>query len=73
MPDPVRTQPVESPVICKPYCLVRLKNGKTTVLETQGEEDDQDRARHRAAGRWVTAVNNWGRLGVWHFLVCRDP
>jgi hypothetical protein len=23
--------------------------------------------------RWVTGVNNWGRLGTWEFDVCRDP
>jgi type III restriction enzyme len=57
----------------EPDYLVRMKNGKTTVLETKGEEDDQDRAKHQAARRWVTAVNNWGRLGVWTFVVCRDP
>ena len=29
--------------------------------------------KHRAARRWVAAVNHWGRLGEWAFLVCRDP
>ena len=113
MPEPVLIQPVESPVICKPYYepdhsweydrtsgravkqpghmpaayyeyegvrhhyepdyLVSLRKGKTLILETKGEEDDQDRAKHQAARRWVTAINNWGRLGVWDFVVCRDP
>jgi type III restriction enzyme len=53
--------------------LVRLKNGRTLILEIKGEEDDQDRAKHQAAKRWVTAINNWGRLGTWDFAVCRDP
>ena len=57
----------------EPDYLVRLKNGNTLILETKGEEDDQDRAKYQAARRWVTAVNNWGRLGGWNFLVCRDP
>lgn len=57
----------------EPDYILRMKSGKTTVLEMKGEEDDQDRAKHQAARRWVTAVNNWGRLGVWDFLVCRDP
>ena len=26
-----------------------------------------------AARRWVAAVNHWGTLGEWDFLVCRDP
>ena len=53
--------------------LIALKNGKTLILETKGEEDDQDRAKYQAARRWVAAVNNWGRLGGWDFTVSRDP
>jgi hypothetical protein len=34
---------------------------------------DQDRAKHQAAKRWVSAVNNWGQLGRWDFQVCKDP
>jgi type III restriction enzyme len=56
-----------------PDFLVRLTNGVTLVLEIKGYEDDQDRAKHQAAQRWVSAVNHWGQLGVWQFHVCRDP
>ncbi|MFZ1947122.1 MAG: DEAD/DEAH box helicase family protein [bacterium] len=57
----------------EPDYLVRLRNGKTILLEIKGEEDDSDKAKHQAARRWIAAVNNWGRLGSWDFLVCRDP
>ncbi len=57
----------------EPDYILRLKSGKTMILEIKGEEDDQDRAKHQAAHRWITAINNWGRLGAWAFLVCRDP
>lgn len=43
------------------------------LLEVKGEEDEQDRAKHQAARRWVSAVNHWGREGRWEFVVCRDP
>lgn len=56
-----------------PDFLVRLTNGVTLVLEVKGFEDDQDRAKHTAAKRWVAAVNNWGQLGKWTFHVCRNP
>lgn len=56
-----------------PDFLVRLKNGVTLILEIKGYEDEQDRAKHQSAERWVTAVNNWGREGTWAFHVCRDP
>ncbi|MBI4517856.1 MAG: DEAD/DEAH box helicase family protein [Deltaproteobacteria bacterium] len=56
-----------------PDFLVRLTNGVTLLLEIKGYEDNQDRAKHQAARRWVAAVNNWGCEGQWNFHVCRDP
>jgi type III restriction enzyme len=43
------------------------------LLEMKGAELDIDHAKYQAAQRWVSAVNNWGRLGRWAFMVCRDP
>jgi type III restriction enzyme len=57
----------------EPDFLVRLANGVTVALEIKGFEDDQTKAKHTAAKRWVTAVNNWGQLGQWAFHVCRNP
>jgi type III restriction enzyme len=57
----------------EPDYLVRLSNGVTLVLEIKGLEDAQDQAKHEAARRWVTAVNNWGRLGKWDFHLNKDP
>ena len=56
----------------EPDYIVHLKSGKTLLLEVKGEENDQSKAKHQAAQRWAAAVNNWGRLGVWEFEVCRD-
>jgi type III restriction enzyme len=57
----------------EPHFLVRLADGVTLVLEIKGFEDEEDRARHEAAKRWVKAVNQWGELGQWSFHVCKDP
>jgi len=57
----------------EPDFLVRLRNGHTALLEIKGYEDDMTQAKHQAAKRWVTAVNNWGKLGQWNFHVCRNP
>jgi len=57
----------------EPDYLVKLANDVTLVLEIKGLEDEQDRAKHQAALRWVSAVNNWGKLGKWSFYVNRDP
>ena len=57
----------------EPDFVVRLSNGIHVVVEIKGREFGDTAAKHQAAQRWVTAVNHWGRLGEWHFLVCRDP
>lgn len=57
----------------EPDFLVRLASGLTVVLEVKGFEDERTRAKHQAARRWVSAVNNWGKLGQWDFHVCRQP
>ncbi len=56
-----------------PDFLVRLVGGLTVILEIKGYEDDHDRAKHEAAGRWVKAVNHWGEMGRWAFHVCKNP
>ena len=57
----------------EPDFLIEMTDSATLVLEIKGYEDDHDRAKHEAARRWVSAVNNWGRLGRWKFDVCRNP
>jgi type III restriction enzyme len=57
----------------EPDFIVKLKNGITMLLEIKGYEDDQDKAKHNTAKRWISAVNNWGKLGKWDFMVCRNP
>jgi type III restriction enzyme len=57
----------------EPDYLVRLLNNVTLILEIEGMETEEDRAKHQAARRWVEAVNNWSELGCWMFHLCRDP
>ena len=57
----------------EPDFIVRMSNGVHVVVEIKGRSRDDTAAKHQAAQRWVTAVNHWGRLGKWDFLVCRDP
>lgn len=57
----------------EPDFIVRLRNGVNIVLEIKGKPYEDTDAKHQAARRWVSAVNHWGRLGEWDFLVCRDP
>ena len=62
-----------NPQVYEPDFIVRLKNSVHLVLEIKGQSREENEAKHQAARRWVTAVNHWGRLGKWDFLVCRDP
>jgi type III restriction enzyme len=48
-----------------PDFLIRLKNGKTLVLEIKGQVSDQSRAKAGAMRAWVEAVNTKGGFGVW--------
>lgn len=57
----------------EPDFLVRLTNNVTAIVEVKGFEDDVTKAKHNAALRWITAVNNWVQLGKWTFHVCRNP
>ncbi len=56
-----------------PDYLVRLATDVMLLLEIKGEEDNRDKAKHDAARRWISAVNNWGQLGRWELYVCRSP
>jgi type III restriction enzyme len=57
----------------EPDFVVRTASGTNLLLEVKGAEPAQVPVKHEAAARWVGAVNRWGRLGVWDFLVCHDP
>lgn len=59
--------------IYEPDYLVRLTGNRTLILEIKGFETDAEKAKHQAAQRWVSAVNNAEKMGRWHFHVCRDP
>jgi type III restriction enzyme len=57
----------------EPDFLVKLTNDVTLLLEVKGFEDNQTKAKHDSARRWISAVNNWGKLGTWDLHVCRNP
>jgi type III restriction enzyme len=56
-----------------PDYLARLADRSNLVIEVKGQTRPEDLEKHEAARRWVAAVNAWGKLGKWAFLVCKDP
>lgn len=56
-----------------PDFIAKLAQERFAIVEIKGQEDEQDRAKYAAAKRWASAVNNWGQIGHWEFMVCKDP
>jgi type III restriction enzyme len=61
------------PHVYEPDFLVKLADGITLVVEIKGREYEGNEEKKQAVARWMQAVNNWGKLGRWDFVYCRDP
>ena len=57
----------------RPDFLVRLKSGDMLVLETKGQETEQDRVKRRYLDEWTQAVNAHGGFGCWRWAVVHHP
>jgi len=42
------------------------------VLETKGQESDQDKTKRASLDEWVKAVNEHGGFGMWRCAVSRS-
>jgi type III restriction enzyme len=56
-----------------PDFLARVSDNETLIIEVKGQKTAKDKAKYQVTTRWVNAVNNWGELGRWGFIDCRDP
>jgi len=57
----------------RPDFLVRLANGDMLVLETKGQDTEQDRVKRRYLDEWTEAVNAHGGFGRWRWAVAHHP
>jgi type III restriction enzyme len=57
----------------RPDFLVRLTTGDTLVLETKGQDTEEDRVKRRFLGEWLAAVNAHGGFGHWRAAVALYP
>ena len=57
----------------RPDFLIRMKSGKTLVLETKGQQTEQDDTKHKYMSEWIKAVNQDGGFGEWIFKVSTKP
>jgi type III restriction enzyme len=57
----------------RPDFIIRLKSGDFLVLETKGQDTDQDRTKRASLDEWVKAVNGHGGFGHWRWAVSKQP
>lgn len=57
----------------RPDFIIKLKSGEFIVLETKGQDTQQDKTKREFLGEWVMAVNNHGGFGKWHWAVSKTP
>jgi type III restriction enzyme len=57
----------------RPDFLVRLTNGAMLILETKGQDTEQDQVKRRYLDEWTQAVNAHGGFGRWRWAVARQP
>ncbi|AAM72953.1 MAG TPA: type III restriction endonuclease subunit R [Chlorobaculum sp.] len=57
----------------RPDFLVRLADGEMLVLETKGQDTEQDRVKRRYLDEWTQAVTAHGGFGRWRWAVAQHP
>jgi type III restriction enzyme len=57
----------------RPDFLVRLASGDMLVLETKGQDTEQDKVKRRYLDEWTQAVNAHGGFGRWRREVANNP
>jgi type III restriction enzyme len=57
----------------RPDFIIRLKTGNFLVLETKGQDTDQDKTKRTFLDEWTKAVNEHGGFGKWSWAVARQP
>jgi len=57
----------------RPDFLIRLASGEMLILETKGQDTEQDRVKRRYLDEWVQAVNAHGGFGRWRWKVVSEP
>jgi len=57
----------------RPDFLVRLADGDMLVLETKGQDTEQDEVKRKYLAEWTAAVTAHGGFGTWRWAVTRHP
>jgi len=57
----------------RPAFIIRMKSGNYLVLETKGQDNEQNRTKRKFIDEWVQAVNAHRGFGQWSWDVSTDP
>ena len=57
----------------RPGFLLRLRSGHMLVLETKGQDTEQDKVKRLYLDEWTQAVNVHGGFGHWRWAVAEEP
>lgn len=57
----------------RPDFIIRLKDGSFLVLETKGQDSQQDQTKREFLDEWVRAVNVQGGFGKWQWAISKHP
>lgn len=57
----------------RPDFIIRLKDGSYLVLETKGQDSQQDKTKREFLDEWVRAVNAQAGFGKWKWVVSKHP
>jgi type III restriction enzyme len=56
-----------------PDFIIRLRSDRYMILETKGQDSQQDKTKRQFLEEWVKAVNQHGGFGLWQWAVSTDP
>jgi len=56
-----------------PDFIIKLKHGGYLVLETKGQDTEQDKTKRAFLDEWCKAINQHGGFGKWSWAVSFDP
>lgn len=56
-----------------PDFIIRLTNGEHLILEVKGQDNQENQTKRSFLDDWVTAVNEQGGFGRWHWAVSFNP
>jgi type III restriction enzyme len=56
-----------------PDFIIKFKNGENLILETKGQDNEQNKTKRAYLDEWCRAINQHGGFGKWSWAVSFDP